>query len=102
MWWRGGGCYPVHMFEDWGAEPSVPGGADGAGDGAPPEGFDGLEAVTAALSAVDVAILPTCPVTTTREALRALYEPSLAGTHQRIALTPCSDAFIRNDLVKAR
>ena len=38
------------MFEDWGAEPSVPGGADGAGDGAPPEGFDGLEAVTAALS----------------------------------------------------
>ncbi len=60
------------------------------------------QAVTAALSAVDVAILPTCPVTTTREALRALYEPSLAGTHQRIALTPCSDAFIRNDLVKAR
>ena len=38
------------MFEDWGAEPSVPGGADGAGDGAPLEGFDGLEAVTAALS----------------------------------------------------
>lgn len=52
-----------------------------------------------ALANVDLALYPTCPATTTRHALLALYGPVLTQTHTRIPLTPCFDAFIRNALV---
>jgi hypothetical protein len=59
------------------------------------------EKVIAAVAASDIALYPTCPPTTARLKLFSLYQPILAKTHRRIALTPCFDAFIRGDLVKS-
>jgi hypothetical protein len=56
----------------------------------------------AAISGVDLALLPTCPVTPMQRDLLALYGPALETTHVRVALTPCFDAFIRNDLSRPR
>jgi hypothetical protein len=56
----------------------------------------------AALGAVDLALLPTCPTTPTQASLLQLYGPALAATHTRMALTPCYDAFIRDGLGASR
>ncbi|NUS69770.1 MAG: hypothetical protein HOQ41_15570 [Ensifer adhaerens] len=56
------------------------------------------ENVRAALDAVDVALVPTCPVTNVNQTLLSLYLPSLETGHSRITLTSCYDAFIRNGL----
>ncbi|HTO30640.1 MAG TPA: hypothetical protein VL202_05625 [Pararhizobium sp.] len=55
--------------------------------------------MNAAVAAVDVALYPTCPPTTARLQLLDLYEPALAATHRRIKLSPCYDAFVRNELL---
>ncbi|WP_438748589.1 hypothetical protein [Pararhizobium sp. O133] len=55
--------------------------------------------MNAAVAAVDVALYPTCPPTTARLKLLDLYEPALAATHSRIKLSPCYDAFVRNELL---
>ncbi|KQV34471.1 hypothetical protein ASE37_15725 [Rhizobium sp. Root268] len=55
--------------------------------------------VAAAVAAVDLALLPTCPPTTGRAALLRLYEPFLKQGHTRIQLTGCYDAFVRNELL---
>lgn len=55
--------------------------------------------VAAAVGAVDLALLPTCPPTTARWALLGLYEPFLRQGHTRIKLTACYDAFVRNELL---
>lgn len=60
----------------------------------PPDGE-----VAKAVAAVDIALYPTCPPTTTREKLLALYGPFLAPNHDRITLTPCFDAFVRRGLL---
>lgn len=57
--------------------------------------------VRAAVNAVDVALVPTCPVTNVNRMLLALYLPSLEQGHRRITLTKCYDAFIRNGLQPA-
>lgn len=54
--------------------------------------------VRAAVAAVDVALVPTCPTTNVNRTLLALYLPSLEASHTRIKLTPCHDAFVRNGL----
>ncbi|CAN7498718.1 hypothetical protein [Pararhizobium sp. LjRoot238] len=54
--------------------------------------------VLEAVSAVDLALYPTCPPTMARLKLLKLYEPALAAGHRRITLTPCFDAFVRNGL----
>ncbi|WP_275782558.1 hypothetical protein [Pararhizobium gei] len=54
--------------------------------------------VRASVGAVDIALYPTCPPTTARQALLNLYEPILAAGHRRITLTPCFDAFVRKAL----
>lgn len=54
--------------------------------------------VRAAVAAVDVALVPTCPTTNVNRTLQALYLPSLEAGHTRIKLTPCYDAFVRNSL----
>ncbi|OCP01005.1 MULTISPECIES: hypothetical protein [unclassified Ensifer] len=54
--------------------------------------------VRAAISAVDIALVPTCPVTNVNRTLLSLYLPSLEPSHNRITLTKCYDAFIRNGL----
>ena len=59
------------------------------------------ESVRAALSAVDIALVPTCPVTNVSQTLLSLYLPSLETGHSRITLTGCYDAFIRNSLKPA-
>ncbi|WP_077961289.1 hypothetical protein [Ensifer adhaerens] len=59
------------------------------------------EGVRAALSAVDIALVPTCPVTNVNQTLLSLYLPSLETGHSRIMLTSCYDAFIRNGLKPA-
>ena len=59
------------------------------------------ENVRAALDAVDVALVPTCPVTNVNQTLLSLYLPSLETAHSRITLTSCYDAFIRNSLKPA-
>ncbi|MBW0369591.1 hypothetical protein [Ensifer adhaerens] len=59
------------------------------------------ENVRAALEAVDVALVPTCPVTNVNQTLLSLYLPSLETAHSRITLTSCYDAFIRNSLKPA-
>jgi hypothetical protein len=51
------------------------------------------------VAAVDLALYPTCPPTTARLKLLELYQPALAPGHHRITLTPCFDAFVRNDIV---
>ncbi len=51
-----------------------------------------------AVSAVDLALYPTCPPTMARLKLLKLYEPALAAGHRRITLTPCFDAFVRDGL----
>lgn len=51
-----------------------------------------------AVSAVDLALYPTCPPTMARQKLLKLYEPALAAGHRRITLTPCFDAFVRDGL----
>jgi hypothetical protein len=51
-----------------------------------------------AVSAVDLALYPTCPPTMARLKLLKLYEPALAVGHRRITLTPCFDAFVRDGL----
>ncbi|WP_083637304.1 hypothetical protein [Pararhizobium arenae] len=55
--------------------------------------------VAAAVAAVDLALLPTCPPTTARWSLLGLYEPFLKQGHTRIKLTSCYDAFVRDALV---
>jgi hypothetical protein len=55
--------------------------------------------VGAAVAAVDLALLPTCPPTTARWSLLGLYEPFLKQGHTRIKLTSCYDAFVRDALV---
>ncbi|HEV7305164.1 hypothetical protein [Ensifer sp.] len=55
-------------------------------------------AVRAAIGAVDIALVPTCPVTNVNRTLLSLYLPSLEPNHDRIALTTCFDAFIRKGL----
>lgn len=57
--------------------------------------------VRAAVNAVDVALVPTCPVTNVNRMLLSLYLPSLEPSHKRITLTKCYDAFIRNTLQPA-
>ncbi|WP_457583135.1 hypothetical protein [Ensifer canadensis] len=54
--------------------------------------------VRAAVAAVDIALVPTCPTTNVNRTLLALYLPSLETGHTRIKLTPCYDAFVRNGL----
>jgi hypothetical protein len=54
----------------------------------------------AAIRAVDLALMPTCPATPTQTRLLELYRPALSPTHTQIGLTPCYDAFIRNELVR--
>jgi hypothetical protein len=56
------------------------------------------ENVRAAVNAVDVALMPTCPVTNVNRMLLSLYLPSLEASHKRITLTKCYDAFIRSGL----
>ncbi|NVD41364.1 hypothetical protein HT585_21065 [Ensifer sp. HO-A22] len=56
------------------------------------------ESVRAAVAAVDIALVPTCPTTNVNRTLLALYLPSLETGHTRIKLTPCYDAFVRNGL----
>lgn len=58
------------------------------------------EKVAEAVANVDLALLPTCPLTTARLALLQLYEPFLKAGHTRIQITPCYDAFVRNALLK--
>lgn len=57
------------------------------------------DTVVSAVSAVDIALLPTCPLTTNVADLLSLYQPMLTPNHSRITLTPCFDAFVRNDLL---
>lgn len=59
------------------------------------------ENVRTAIRAVDVALVPTCPVTNVNRMLLSLYLPSLEPGHSRVQLTKCYDAFIRNDLKAA-
>lgn len=59
------------------------------------------EKVRAAINAVDVALVPTCPVTNVNRLLLSLYLPSLEPGHRRIELTKCYDAYIRNGLKPA-
>ncbi len=59
------------------------------------------EKVSAAVRASDLALYPTCPLTAARSKLLSLYEPLFAGSHLRIPLTPCFDAFVRKELIKA-
>ncbi len=54
--------------------------------------------VRAAVAAVDIALVPTCPSTNVNRTLLSLYLPSLEAGHTRITLTPCYDAFVRNGL----
>ncbi|MGF6177039.1 hypothetical protein [Ensifer sp. 4252] len=54
--------------------------------------------VRAAVAAVAIALVPTCPPTNVNRKLLALYLPSLEAGHTRITLTPCYDAFVRNGL----
>lgn len=54
--------------------------------------------VRAAVAALDIALMPTCPPTNVNRTLLALYLPSLEAGHTRITLTPCYDAFVRNGL----
>lgn len=63
----------------------------------PPPGED----VRAAIAAVDIALVPTCPVTNVNQTLLSLYLPSLQTGHSRITLTRCYDAFVRNGLKPA-
>ncbi|WP_312361924.1 hypothetical protein [Ensifer sp.] len=56
------------------------------------------EDVRAAVTAVDIALVPTCPTTNVNRALLALYLPSLETSHSRIKLTRCYDAFVRSGL----
>ena len=56
------------------------------------------QSVIEAVSAVDIALYPTCPPTLGRLKLLELYEPILASGHTRIKLTPCYDAFLRKGL----
>ncbi|QRY69262.1 hypothetical protein JVX98_13685 [Ensifer sp. PDNC004] len=59
------------------------------------------EDVRAAIAAVDIALVPTCPVTNVNRTLLSLYLPSLETGHSRITLTRCYDAFVRNGLKPA-
>ncbi|WP_247959005.1 hypothetical protein [Ensifer sesbaniae] len=56
------------------------------------------ENVRAALRSVDIALVPTCPVTNVNRMLLSLYQPSLQPGHERVTLTRCFDAFIRKEL----
>ena len=60
----------------------------------PPPG----QRVNDAVAAVDLALYPTCPVTTARLKILELYQPALTPGHRRITLTPCYDAFVRNGI----
>lgn len=57
------------------------------------------QSVIDAVSAVDIALYPTCPPTLGRLKLLELYEPILEAGHTRITLTPCYDAFLRKALL---
>jgi hypothetical protein len=47
-----------------------------------------------AVSRTDLVLAPVCPVLHSRKLLMEHYAPAL-GDHERIALTPCFDAYIR-------
>lgn len=55
------------------------------------------EEVNAAVSEVDLALFPTCPLISNNVTLLKIYEQALAR-HQRIQLTPCYDAFVHPDI----
>ena len=59
------------------------------------------ENVRAAIRSLDIALVPTCPVTNVNRMLLSLYQPSLEPGHTRVVLTKCYDAFIRNELKAA-
>lgn len=48
----------------------------------------------AALAAVDIALIPTCPATKNRTLTEKHYSPAFTN-HVRIVLTPCTDALIK-------
>ncbi|WDZ78282.1 hypothetical protein PWG15_07275 [Ensifer adhaerens] len=56
------------------------------------------EDVRTAIRSLDIALVPTCPVTNVNRMLLSLYQPSLEPGHSRVTLTRCYDAFIRNEL----
>ncbi|KSV92113.1 hypothetical protein [Sinorhizobium sp. GL28] len=59
------------------------------------------ENVRAAIRSLDIALVPTCPVTNVNRMLLSLYQPSLEPGHTRVMLTKCYDAFIRDELKAA-
>ncbi|MBC6716136.1 hypothetical protein [Aurantimonas coralicida] len=56
------------------------------------------QAVLASVKETDLLLYPLCPVTVANRLLRDLYAPGLAG-HSRIQLSPCWDAYVRNELL---
>lgn len=63
-------------------------GADPSRTVPPPD-----EVALAAVRDVDIALMPTCPLTTANAHLLQIYGESLAE-HRKIELTPCFDAFV--------
>jgi hypothetical protein len=55
------------------------------------------EDVIAAVGQADLALRPTCPITTSNTRLEEFYAPMLVS-HERITLTPCFDAYVRTTL----
>lgn len=55
------------------------------------------EDVIAAVGEADLALRPTCPITTSNTRLEELYAPMLRS-HERITLTPCFDAYVRTTI----
>lgn len=57
-------------------------------------------AVLDSVRGTDLLLYPKCPITSANLELLALYTPGLAG-HERIALSPCWDAYVRRGLAIA-
>ncbi len=57
--------------------------------------------VVAAVGMADLALRPTCPLTTSNTRLEQIYAPMLTN-HERIALTPCFDAYVRTTIEASR
>ncbi|MEF2071448.1 hypothetical protein [Consotaella aegiceratis] len=58
------------------------------------------DAVLAEVARTDLVLYPKCPITGANIALRTIYQAGLEG-HQRVALSPCWDGYIRTGLRSA-
>ena len=79
---------PVPWLMDRSAPRRISIGADPSRTVPPPD-----EDALAAVREVDIALLPTCPLTTANAHLMEIYGESLAK-HLRIEVTPCFDALV--------